>query len=81
MALLRVSQGRGAWGGGLFDLRGREGDSPSAIQEGLTDVPIWSPGLLVLKELGIEIERYVASEIDPDSVKVGVEEGWGKVNV
>lgn len=26
-------------------------------------------GLLVLKELGIEIERYVALEIDPDSVK------------
>ena len=28
------------------------------------------PGLLVLKELGIEIQKYVASEIDPDSVKV-----------
>ena len=29
-------------------------------------------GLLVLKELGIEVELYVASEIDPDSVKVNV---------
>ena len=38
-----------------------------------------SPGLLVLKELGIEIQKYVASEIDPDSVKVvwggGVKDG------
>jgi hypothetical protein len=27
-------------------------------------------GLLVLKELGFEIEKYVASEVDPDAVKV-----------
>ena len=27
-------------------------------------------GLLVLKELGIEIDKYVASEIDPDAIKV-----------
>ena len=27
-------------------------------------------GLLVLKELGIEVETYVASEIDPDAIKV-----------
>ena len=26
-------------------------------------------GLLVLKELGIEIDKYVASEIDPDAIK------------
>ena len=29
----------------------------------------------MLKELGIEIERYVALEIDPDSVKVAVGKG------
>ena len=27
-------------------------------------------GLLVLKELGINVDVYVASEIDPDAVKV-----------
>ena len=27
-------------------------------------------GLLVLKELGIKVDVYVASEIDPDAVKV-----------
>lgn len=27
-------------------------------------------GLLVLKELGIEVEKYIASEIDPDAIKV-----------
>ena len=27
-------------------------------------------GLLVLKELGFEVDRYVGSEIDPDAVKV-----------
>ena len=29
-----------------------------------------SKGLLVLKELGFEVETYIASEIDPDAVKV-----------
>ena len=29
-------------------------------------------GLLVLKELGIEVDTYVASEIDPDAIKVSV---------
>lgn len=27
-------------------------------------------GLLVLKELGINVEVYIASEIDPDAIKV-----------
>ena len=27
-------------------------------------------GFLVLKELGVEVENYVASEIDPDAIKV-----------
>lgn len=43
----------------------------SVSQGGAQLIPFsLSSGLLVLKELGIEIERYVASEIDPDSVKV-----------
>ena len=29
-------------------------------------------GLLVLKELGIEVETYVASEVDPDAIKVSI---------
>lgn len=29
-------------------------------------------GLLVLKELGIQVERYVASEICEDSITVGI---------
>ena len=28
-------------------------------------------GLLVLKELGIDVDTYVASEIDQDAIKVG----------
>ena len=31
-----------------------------------------SKGLLVLKELGFEVETYIASEIDPDAVKVNL---------
>lgn len=31
-------------------------------------------GLLVLKELGIEIDNYVASEIDQDAIKVSYKE-------
>ena len=29
-------------------------------------------GLLVLKELGINVEVYIASEIDPDAIKVSL---------
>ena len=28
-------------------------------------------GLLVLKELGIDVDTYIASEIDQDAIKVG----------
>ena len=34
------------------------------------------PGLLVLKELGFVVEKYVASEIDMDAVNVGSSLMW-----
>ena len=32
-------------------------------------------GLLVLKDLGIELDKYVASEIDQDAIKVSCRQG------
>ena len=31
-------------------------------------IPI--PGMLVMKDLGIEVELYISSEVDPDAIKV-----------
>ena len=39
-----------------------------------------SKGLLVLKELGLELETYIASEIDPDAVKVPQENSVNAVD-
>lgn len=36
-------------------------------------------GLLVLKELGIQVERYVASEICEDSITVGIVQHQGHI--
>ena len=33
-------------------------------------LPLSSAGLFVMKELGFEVELYIASEIDNDAVKV-----------
>ncbi len=37
------------------------------------------PGLLVLKELGIQVERYVASEVCEDSITVGIVRHQGRI--
>lgn len=39
----------------------------------------FSLGLLVLKELGIQIDRYVASEICEDSITVGIVRHQGRI--
>ncbi len=36
-------------------------------------------GLLVLKELGIEVDRYVASEVCEDSITVGIVRHQGRI--
>ena len=36
-------------------------------------------GLLVLRELGIEVERYVASEVCEDSITVGIVRHQGRI--
>lgn len=36
-------------------------------------------GLLVLKELGIQVERYVASEVCEDSITVGIVRHQGRI--
>lgn len=36
-------------------------------------------GLLVLKDLGIQVERYVASEICEDSITVGIVRHHGRI--
>ena len=30
------------------------------------------PGMLVMKDLGIDVELYVSSEVDPDAIKVSM---------
>lgn len=37
------------------------------------------PGLLVLKELGIQVQRYVASEVCEDSITVGIVRHQGRI--
>ena len=36
----------------------------------LYSLPI--PGMLVMKDLGIDVELYISSEVDPDAIKVCV---------
>lgn len=36
-------------------------------------------GLLVLKELGIQVDRYVASEVCEDSITVGIVRHQGRI--
>lgn len=36
-------------------------------------------GLLVLKELGIQVDRYIASEVCEDSITVGVVRHQGRI--
>lgn len=36
-------------------------------------------GLLVLRELGIQVERYVASEVCEDSITVGLVRHQGRI--
>lgn len=36
-------------------------------------------GLLVLRELGIQVERYVASEVCEDSITVGIVRHQGRI--
>lgn len=38
-----------------------------------------STGLLVLKELGIQVDRYVASEVCEDSITVGMVRHQGRI--
>ena len=73
MALPQVSLGTGFGKDGCHDFE-TYCVTVGAVKEGAGptySLPLFS-GLLVLKDLGIEIEKYVASEIDPDSVKVVV---------
>lgn len=37
------------------------------------------PGLLVLKDLGIQVDRYIASEVCEDSITVGMVRHQGKI--
>lgn len=38
-----------------------------------------SPGLLVLKDLGIQVDKYVASEVCEDSITVGMVRHHGRI--
>lgn len=45
----------------------------------LCPLPCSCAGLLVLKELGIEVDRYVASEVCEDSITVGIVRHQGRI--
>lgn len=40
---------------------------------------VFRAGLLVLKELGIEVDRYVASEVCEDSITLGIVRHQGRI--
>lgn len=40
---------------------------------------VFFAGLLVLKELGIQVDRYVASEVCEDSITVGIVRHQGRI--
>lgn len=42
-------------------------------------LPVAPTGLLVLKDLGIQVDRYIASEVCEDSITVGMVRHQGKI--
>lgn len=55
-----------------------ERPTPSAAPADVSDV-VFHAGLLVLKELGIEVDRYVASEVCEDSITLGIVRHQGRI--
>lgn len=45
----------------------------------MTELPPACAGLLVLKDLGIQVDRYIASEVCEDSITVGMVRHQGKI--
>lgn len=55
-----------------------ERQTPSATPADVSGV-VFHAGLLVLKELGIEVDRYVASEVCEDSITLGIVRHQGRI--
>lgn len=65
---LRKDAGSVTWAGWPL---GGSGDSACSLLAGT--------GLLVLKDLGIQVDRYIASEVCEDSITVGMVRHQGKI--
>lgn len=66
--------GGAAWGGG----RVGTGGEGAIVRAPPTPSPL-PAGLLVLKDLGIQVDRYIASEVCEDSITVGMVRHQGKI--
>ncbi|KFO53823.1 DNA (cytosine-5)-methyltransferase 3A, partial [Corvus brachyrhynchos] len=65
---------RGAGKGG-----GTGGDRAGGLCACAWPTPLAPAGLLVLKDLGIQVDRYIASEVCEDSITVGMVRHQGKI--
>lgn len=54
-----------------------QGWGPAVCAHG--PLPVAPTGLLVLKDLGIQVDRYIASEVCEDSITVGMVRHQGKI--
>lgn len=52
---------------------------PSIQPQAEVSAVVFPAGLLVLKELGIEVDRYVASEVCEDSITLGIVRHQGRI--
>lgn len=63
---------------GMVVLPGWNGEGGAVVVMLLTPAPL-PTGLLVLKDLGIQVDRYIASEVCEDSITVGMVRHQGKI--